>query len=280
MNNHIKQSPMLSVLSLGGGSHSTLVRAAGGSGGGGGSGLVTANLRQHIDFGDTNCYNSSVSTTAVTDLSGNSCNAVISQTTHLSFSSSDGGHVILDPSATSNLPVLYQSSDIWNNLGTGDYTLEFWFNLYGKAQTHMLYRDNYSSGYNLHVFVEQGRWAVANGFSGGFIYENQATKSFTNNDSYSGWKQMVISRSGSALKFYKNGALMSNISQTETATTDYTNNSFSANSYSAALWTLVNFGTYHFTGKFAIFRFYRSKGLSATEVQQNYDFQKARFGLS
>lgn len=30
MNNHIKQSPILSVLSLGGGSHSTLVRAAGG----------------------------------------------------------------------------------------------------------------------------------------------------------------------------------------------------------------------------------------------------------
>jgi hypothetical protein len=30
MNNHIKQSPMLSLLSLGGGSHSTLVRAAGG----------------------------------------------------------------------------------------------------------------------------------------------------------------------------------------------------------------------------------------------------------
>ena len=33
MNNHIKQSPMLSLLSLGGGSHSTLVRAAGGGGG-------------------------------------------------------------------------------------------------------------------------------------------------------------------------------------------------------------------------------------------------------
>ncbi len=278
MNNYIKQSPMLSLLSLGGGSHSTLVRAAGG-GSGFPDGIITDNLRQHIDFGNTSCYNSSVSTTAVTDLSGNSCNAVISQTTHLSFSSSDGGHVILDPSATSNLPILYQSSDIWNNLGTGDYTLEFWFNLYGKAQTHMLYRDNYSSGYNLHVFVEQGRWAVANGFSGSFIYEDNNTKSFTNNDSYSGWKQMVISRSGSDLKFYKNGALMNNINQTATATTNYTNNSFSANSYSAALWTLVNFATYHFLGKFAIFRFYRSKGLSAAEVAHNYDTEKARFGL-
>ena len=31
MNNHIKQSPMVSLLSLGGGSHSPLVRAAGAS---------------------------------------------------------------------------------------------------------------------------------------------------------------------------------------------------------------------------------------------------------
>ncbi len=242
-------------------------------------GIITTDLRQHIDFGNTSCYNSSVSTTAVTDLSGNSCNCVISQTTNLSFSSSDGGHVILDPSATSNMPLLYQSSDIWNNLGTGDYTLEFWFNLYGKAQSHFLYRDNYS-GENLHVFIEQGRWAVANGFSGAFIYENQATKSFTNNNSYSGWKQMVISRSGTALKFYKNGALMNNISQTATADTNYINNSFSSPSYSAVLWTLVNFTSYAFFGKFAIFRFYRGKGLSATEVAHNYDTEKSRFGLS
>ena len=240
-------------------------------------GIITTNLRQHIDFGITSCYNSSVSTTAVTDLSGNSCNCTISQTTHLSFSSSDGGHVILDPSATSNLPILYQSSDIWNNLGTGDYTLEFWFNLYGKAQTHFLYRDFYS-GEALHVFVEQSKFAVASGFSGGFVYES--TGSFTNNNSYAGWCQVAISRSGSALKFYKNGALMSNISQTETADTNYTNNSFSAPSYNACLWTLVNFSTYHFLGKFAIFRFYRGKGLSATEVEHNYDTEKARFGLS
>ena len=241
-------------------------------------GVITDSLRQHIDFGDTSCYNSSVSTTAVTDLSGNSCNAVISQTTSLSFSSAQGGHVILDPSASSNLPILYQSTDIWNNLGTGDYTLEFWFNLYGKAQTHFLFRDNYSSSANLNVFIEQGKFAVANGFTGSFIYENPA--SFTNNNSYSGWKQMVISKAGSTFKFYQNGSLMSNIDQTATPNLNYSNSSFSANSYSACLWTLVNVGSYHFTGKFAIFRFYRTKGLSATEVQQNYEAQKARFGLS
>ena len=240
-------------------------------------GIITTDLRQHIDFGNTSCYNSSVSTTAVTDLSGNSLNCTISQTTHLSFSSSDGGHVVLDPTATSNLPILYQNSDIWNNLGTGDYTLEFWFNLYGKAQTHMLYRDNYS-GENLHVFIEQSKFAVANGFSGGFIYET--TGSFTNNNSYAGWCQVAISRSGTALKFYKNGSLMNNINQNATADTNYTNNSFSSPSYSAAIWTLVNITSYAFFGKFAIFRFYRGKGLSAAEVAHNYDTEKARFGLS
>ena len=242
-------------------------------------GIITTNLKQHIDFGNTSCYNSSVSTTAVTDLSGNSCNCTISQTTHLSFSSSDGGHVILDPSATSNLPILYQSTDIWDNLGTGDFTLEFWFNLYGKAQTHFLYRDNYS-GELLHVFIESGKFAVATGFTGAFIYEDSSTKSFTNNNSYSGWKQMVISRSGTALKFYKNGSLMTNINQSATADTNYTNNSFSSPSYSAAIWTLVNITSYAFFGKFAIFRFYRGKGLSAAEVAHNYNTEKARFGLS
>jgi len=91
---------------------------------------------------------------------------------------------------------------------------------------------------------------------------------------------MVISRSGTALKFYKNGALMNNISQTATADTNYINNSFSSPSYSAVLWTLVNFTSYAFFGKFAIFRFYRGKGLSATEVAHNYDTEKSRFGLS
>ena len=246
--------------------------------------IVTYNLRQHIDFGNVNCYNPSVSTTAVTDLSGNGSNCTISDSTNISFNSSNGGHVVLDPTA-GTLPILSQDTDIWNDLGTGDYALEFWFDLYGKKQTHYLYRDNIGNGASNkhHVYIEGindgGRFAVGNGFSGSTIYEN-SPGTYTNNNSYSGWTQVVISRIGNDLKFYKNGQLMADIDQTKTATTNYSSAGFTPNTSLNCLWGLgTNISSYHFNGKFAIFRFYRGSGLVASEVKQNYDAQASRFGL-
>ena len=246
--------------------------------------IVTYNLRQHIDFGNVNCYNPSVSTTAVTDLSGNGSNCTISDDTNISFNSFNGGHVVLDPTA-GTLPILSQDTDIWNDLGTGDYALEFWFDLYGKKQTHFLYRDNIGNGASNkhHVYIEGindgGLFAVGNGFSGSTIYEN-SPGTYTNNNSYNGWTQVVISRIGNDLKFYKNGQLMADIDQTKTATTNYSSAGFTPNTSLNCLWGLgTNISSYHFNGKFAIFRFYRGSGLVASEVKQNYDAQASRFGL-
>ena len=252
-------------------------------------GIVTYNLRQHIDFGNVNCYNPSVSTTTVTDLSGNNSNCTISDLygnpddTNISFDSSNGGHVVLDPTG-GTLPILTQDTDVWNDLGTGDYALEFWFDLYGKKQTHYLYRDNIGNGASNkhHVAIEGdldgGRFYVGNGFSGSLIYENPPG-TYTNNNSYSGWTQVVISRIGNDLKFYKNGQLMADIDQTKTATTNYSSAGFTPNSSNNCLWGLGTLSSYHFNGKFAIYRFYRGTGLVASEVKQNYDAQASRFGL-
>ena len=68
------------------------LRAAAGNTSGGGS-IVTTNLVQYYDFGNTACYNTSVSTTAVSDLSGNNTDAVFASAPTFSFL--NGGFICL-----------------------------------------------------------------------------------------------------------------------------------------------------------------------------------------
>ena len=120
--------------------------------------IITTNLIQHIDFGDSSSYNDTNNQTSyntnrilVNDLSGNSntmqagmgsiygvnwlSNGVSSS--WATVQPGNGGHLL--QGGTGAAPTATLSGDyfnIYNNttpftgLGTGDYTFEFWFNYY------------------------------------------------------------------------------------------------------------------------------------------------------
>jgi hypothetical protein len=81
------------------------------------------------------------------------------------------------------------------------------------------------------------------------------------------WTYIAVTRSESTVNLYKNAILVAT-------------NSSSQNLSDTSLAIGVNRGGLNrFNGRISNIRFYKGKGLTATEITQNYNAQKARFGL-
>lgn len=88
------------------------------------------------------------------------------------------------------------------------------------------------------------------------------------------WQQLVITvGSGSGGNVYRNGSIV----QTSSYTGSFSNINTTANLLIGDVNPSAT-GVYGYDGKIAIFRIY-DRVLSSTEVTQNYDSQKSRFGL-
>ena len=135
--------------------------------------------------------------------------------------------------------------------------------------------------------LHQGYLRYRQGSSGSQTVE---TTALAPNYGYSGWKHVVISKIGTGsnnCKIYHNA--------TNTTTFTYNGQSGSGGNYQKNAWgepgststggsvwagmSMFHESTYRYTGKWAILRLYNGKGLTATEVQNNFDADKARFGL-
>ncbi len=302
---------MLTLPSLGGGSHSPLVHAAGGSD------IVQTGLNQWFDFGDSSCYTHPASNltgydpTYVADLSGNNNDARLlfyrggnSMPWGVNFDSSNGGHLDF-PNTTSYsgqvnyFPILFRNTDVFDNVGNGDYALEFWFNVNHQGRNNALYIDK-NSGWDIsRSFGSGNNSRMEDYYIDGFKTENNGPQW-----SYgmSGWKHYVWSVTGrgtNAVKAYWNGVNTDSFTPSNTSRWNYTSShTHNTNGTSNGIfggtgnstegygpWTGVtmlagnNNQNQRFTGKFAIHRMYRNYSLSQADVTKHFEAERGRFGV-
>lgn len=273
------------------------LRAAAGNSGEQLPDIITTNLEQHIDFGFLSCYNQSSSYSAVSDLSGNGNNMVVywdgspltsSNASELTVDTgTTPSHVNLGGSGNTDEKLdLRQTNNVWGNLGTSDYTWEFWLNIKQVNQSYQwIYYDSaVSHAEGNSIRINQGRMTLYGVFNNASdTYLDPSSQSIvyqfqTNNNTLKGWEHLVFSKIGTGsnnFKFYRNSSLVNTLTDGDR---NQNANNFTSNG-NTRLWGLINYAGFQLQGKFAIHRFYRGKGLTQSEVTYNYNAQKARFGL-
>ena len=276
--------------------------------------IISTGLVQHIDFGNSSSYNDTNNQSSynsnrfvVNDLSGNSNTfqagmGSIYGVNYLSNGNSSGwatveastGSLVMGPTGTlsGDYFMLYNNTSPMTGLGTGDYTWEFWVNYYrinGRDQYIDLATDNSDYDYGWAFQFHQGYLRYTTKTNSGWSNVTETTQ-IAPSYGYNGWKHLVISKigtGGSNCKIYHNTV------NTTTFTYNGYNNqaTYSKNSWgepgststSGSVWQGMSMfrdgANRQFNGKIAVVRRYKGKGLTATEVQNNYDADKARFGL-
>ena len=247
------------------------------------SSIVTTNLVSHWDLGNSSSY--SGSGTTITDLTGNGNNGSIENSSNFSYNSGVGGHGVSDITATSNPGWIRRTTDYIDDVGTGDFTIEFWVNIYRSVDNALFWRNlpNATSPFNENfaLYIHEGKMRASNWFA---ATAATTVGSWTHLDSsavypdgsYKGWEHLVFSRIGTGdnnTKFYRNNSLIhtwTNKAQYDDAnsSTDSGITSFGGSN----IYTVVK-------GKIAIYRFYSGTGLTSSQVTTNYDASKSRFGL-
>ena len=262
--------------------------------------IVTTGLQTYYDFGNTSCYNPSSSATAVTDLTGNGNNSTYQNTAtygNPTFNSNNGGFVEI---SNEQQFLKKNSGSTGLSLGTSQFTIEYFMNI--KSYGFSLFNAA-SSEFNFSPFTlrshtmqitspsssnpkMQGQGMEGNSstshifelnFSTGASFGPAPTINIDSTDVYAslnfGWEHFVASRestSSNGMKFYRNNSLI----RTTRNACNYTIPSAGFSTNSVAEQYMTN------ASHFAIFRIYFNHALTATEVDQNYQAEKARFGLS
>ena len=211
------------------------------------SSIVTNSLILHFDPSNTFCYSGQGNT--IYDLSQNDNNGSLNGPT---LTNTKGGEIYFD------------GSDDYIQLGSpfsyNQHTIEFWIHNESDGGNWVWdARDSNNDGYILFYYDSNPQYDVGN----------------DDNSSYSGthsnlWRHVVATKDGSQTKLYVNGNLKHTVASSYTINTT-TNARIGARSFDP----VNNF----FKGKVAITRFY-SRSLSAEEITQNFDADKARFGVA
>ena len=153
--------------------------------------------------------------------------------------------------------------------GTGQFAIEIWANFVGEGPFYFIDTRNSSQ--------TSSRWALYVNSSEKLEWYTGSTSYFTSDGSMptwstgnNGWNHIVFTREGTGsnqFKVYVNSEYKSAV----TDTTNYTNSSTEASigrRYSNAEF---------FDGKISVFKIYKGKALSASEVLQNYNALKKRY---
>ena len=214
--------------------------------------IVTDGLVLALDAGNTKSYPGS-GTTWTDTVGGN--NATLTGPT---YNSDNGGALIFD--GFNDYATISNASALGGF--SGDFTIEFWFK--GGNQT------GYAVFLETHTTSTQ-RWAIQAEASGtaNMIWVRSGSVIFTTSgiDALDdAWHHHAVVRNGSAINYYIDGV------------------SRGSESYSAALSACTDLiigeysnGSYHIDGRMSAIRIYNGKGLTAAEVQQNYNALKARY---
>jgi hypothetical protein len=233
--------------------------------------IVTSGLILHLDAGQLRSYSGSGTTWR--DISGNGSNGTL--TNGPTFDSGNGGSIVFDGS---NDYVSIGTNTGVNDLGTGDFTITGWFkrpsaknsinqsamNIIGDWYTFAQARNedwqimtNYNVSNITLLSVYRG------GF--GFLFLNTSTSVSTNN-----WVNFALSRISSTVRLYSNGNDLG--AQTDSGYWGSSTGNFNIGVDGDNVQEI-------FVGNIATILVYKGKGLTGTELLQNYNAQKSRFGL-
>jgi hypothetical protein len=220
--------------------------------------IVTSGLVMELDSGNAASYPGTG--TAWTDLSGNGNNATL--TNGPTYSAANGGQIVFDGV---NDWVSGSAIDI-----ASSGTVEVWFYRTGSGSpdgagvVDLVSNVNSSGNAGWGCALKNNNklnFYIAN--NGGFGVEDLSSASLSINT----WYQAVFTYNGSNKIIYLNGAQDSSFSS-------------AVNGTSTQIWGIAarNTGARNFQGSIPIARIY-NRALSASEITQNFDANKARFGL-
>jgi hypothetical protein len=222
----------------------------------GGPNIVTNGLVLNLDAANTKSYISG--STAWNDISqgGNNGTLVNGPT----FNSANGGSIVFD--GTNDHCILPNNINL--SAGTGDFTFNSW-----------IYPTNWSLGSWNALYVT----AITNGIWVGKNSSNQMVLrayGVTDLITYSilptinTWINLTISRIGTSATMYYNGVSVASTT---------TSQNFTQNTTYVGSDGPIGGSPSLFSGRISNIVFYKGKGLNSTEVLQNYNATKTRFGL-
>jgi hypothetical protein len=229
--------------------------------------IVTDGLVLYLDAANTRSYVSG--STTWTDLSRSGINGTL--TNGPTLSSANGGSIVFD--GTNDYATLGTSIPTNLQIGQGNFTIDFWIYPIGTGA--------YSICGNLNDALGDGSyWILINstftglqtvqfGSAGNAQYKFGTTALPTNV-----WSNVILSRIGTTMTCYINGSSYA---------TPITINNFTGNfnidyliGISKAAGT---FTAYPLNGRLAILRIYKGVGFTQSQILQNYNTTKTRFGL-
>lgn len=223
--------------------------------------IVTGGLVAYYDAGNKKSYSGSGATWI--DLTKNKKNTTLYNVP--SFSSLNGGYLTFNGSNQYGLIGI--SNDPTFLFGSSDFSIELWCYVAAFSGSNIqTVINNYGStttGWNIQL-------NCVNTNNVRFSY-GDATIILTGNNTISAgqWTHIAITRIGTSTNIWING-------KSSTSGTNSTNIS------SGATLTIAKGSTgatQYFNGNLSLLRIYSNKGLSSSEILQNYNATKGRFGL-
>lgn len=210
--------------------------------------IVTNGLVLALDAANNKSYPGSGTTW--TDLSGNNNTGTL--TNGPTFSAVNGGSIVFD--GTNDYVAVSSNANL--TFGTADFSIEFWiYNTNSWSSTFDL-TDGGSGA--CAIYTSSGNLRIAPQFGSSIAIASISTLSLNV------WYKLSVVKNSSVTTAYINGYSIGN-------TSDIKN-------YSSSILTLVGGQDGYFTGRISNILIY-NRALSTTEILQNYNTTKVRFGF-
>jgi len=215
--------------------------------------IVTNGVVFAVDAADKNSYPGSGTTWK--DLSGNAYNGTL--TNGPTFSNTNGGAIVFPGNIDNRVQTSYGPTFT-------DFTISLWFKDNNSVQFGRLIDKSYTGGFWL------GRNASTANSWGGGILESSSPYGIYLTLTDGQWHFLTSIRSGTSHILYGDG--ITNTTNNVVSSTALNTTTLAIGGWSGGI------GSQQFTGNISNVLFY-NRALTATEVLQNYNATKSRFGL-
>ena len=185
------------------------------------------------------------------------------------YSSTNGGSLLFD-GGTQYINIGVNSNLI---LGTNDFALELWFKPVSRAQSYpfLLHNQVGGSSFTTNCWQINDRHGNNPTLATFWCYNYNAGSSAmlasASVISNGNWYHLVITRIGNIFSMYLNSVLQSTVTS-----------SISVDGGASTYYGFNTTGAGGFNGNSSIIKVYKGKGLTSTEVLQNYNATKSRYG--
>jgi hypothetical protein len=229
--------------------------------------IVTDGLVLCLDAANTKSYVSG--STAWNDLSrsGNNGTLINGPT----FNSGNGGSIVFD--GTNDYVKISNTVPTSLQIGQNDFTIDFW--VYPNSTSAYTICGNLQDSNGTGYF-----WVILNSTFTGLHTVQFGTETIpavkfgTTALAANQWYNIILARTGTSLICYINGSVYGNTGTLPTFTGTTSTEFLLGISKSS-----TNYSAYPLNGRLANLRIYKQKGFSASEILQNYNATKTRFGL-